>query len=100
MRGDITVISEARTGAVDDAVTLARLRELVASGRAREIRERARLSQAEVGAAVGVHQPTVHKWETGRTMPRGQAAVAYVGLLDKLSQVVPGQHGGAAREDG
>ena len=46
----------------DAAVTLARLRADVVSGRAREIRERSRLSQAEVAEAVGVSQPTVGAW--------------------------------------
>lgn len=70
----------------DGAVTLARLRADVASGRAREIRERARLSQAELAEAVGVKQPTVAGWESGRKMPHGEPAARYAALLARLEQ--------------
>ncbi len=70
----------------DVAVTLARLRADVASGRAREIRELARLSQAEVAAAIGVSQPTVAGWEAGRRRPHGEPAARYADLLARLEQ--------------
>lgn len=74
------------TISADDAVTLARLRADAASGRARKIRERARLSRAEVAAAVGVTQLTVARWEAGRTMPHGDPAARYADLLARLEQ--------------
>lgn len=67
----------------DAAVTLARLRADVASGRVREIRERARLSQSEVAEGVGVERSTVAQWEAGR-MPRGDHAARYAALLARL----------------
>lgn len=72
------------TISADSAVTLARLRADVASGRAREVRERARLSQAEVAEAVGVTQPTVAAWEAARRMPHGERAARYADLLARL----------------
>lgn len=74
------------TISADSAVTLARLRADVASGRAREVRERSRLSQAEVAEAVGVTQPTVAGWEAGRKMPHGERAARYADLLARLEQ--------------
>ncbi len=74
------------TISADSAVTLARLRADVASGRAREIRELARLSQAEVAEAVGVTQPTVAAWEGGRRRPHGERAARYADLLARLEQ--------------
>lgn len=74
------------TISADSAVTLARLRADLASGRAREIRERSRLSQAEVAEAVGVSQPTVAGWEAGRRRPHGELAARYADLLARLEQ--------------
>jgi len=74
------------TISADSAVTLARLRSDVASGRAREVRLRARLSQNEVAEVVGVAQPTVAGWESGRKMPRGEHAARYADLLARLEQ--------------
>jgi transcriptional regulator with XRE-family HTH domain len=74
------------TISADSAVALARLRADMASGRAREVRERARLSQAEVAEAVGVTQPTVAGWESGRRKPHGDRAARYADLLARLEQ--------------
>lgn len=74
------------TISADDAVTLARLRADLASGRAREVRERSRLSQAEVAEAIGVPRVTVAQWETGRGSPHGERAARYADLLARLEQ--------------
>lgn len=73
--------------AADAAVALARLRADMASGRARKVREDARLSQAEAAAAVGVLQSRLADWESGRRSPRGDAAVAYAALLGRLEEI-------------
>jgi len=80
-------MSEIDGETAEEAVMLARLRADTASGRAREIRKRARLSQSEVAAAVGVTQPTVGAWEAGRMMPHGKAAAAYAALLERLAKI-------------
>jgi DNA-binding transcriptional regulator YiaG len=61
---------------------LARVRELAASGRARELRLAARLSQTEIADACGVAPSLVSRWESGRRRPRGRAAHIYVAILD------------------
>lgn len=68
---------------------------LLARGRARRslpepsvrrfLRERARLSQAEIAAVIGVDRPTVSRWESGSRTPTGEHLNAYLGLLDRLA---------------
>lgn len=70
----------------DALVTLARLRADLASGRARRIREAARLSQAEVAEAIGTTQPAVAGYESGRRTPRGERAARYADLLARLER--------------
>jgi len=72
-----------------DAVELAQVREMVRSGRARTIRERAALSQAEIAAELGVHETTVSHWELGVRSPSSALASRYGRLLRKLAEVVP-----------
>ena len=58
-----------------------RMRQLMASGRARTLREAAGLSQAEIGARCGVVPSAVTHWEANDRQPRGQAAVIYTAIL-------------------
>lgn len=77
--------------AMNEVLAIAQLRADVLSGRARSIRERARLSQADVARALGVDQPTVARWEAGRP-PRREHAARYAELLwqlDKLTRDLP-----------
>jgi len=67
-------------------LSLASLRADVASGRARLIRERARVSQSEVGRAIGTTGSAIAHWEAGRRVPRGDAAIRYAQLLTKLER--------------
>ena len=73
--------------AIGEAVTLARLRADLASGKAREVRERARLSQADVARAIGVGQPVVANWESGRRTPQREHAIKYAALLLELENI-------------
>lgn len=66
-----------------EILELARMRDMVASGIARELRTDAGLTLAEVARSVGVTPSCVHYWERGRT-PRGRAAVRYARLLIDL----------------
>ncbi len=76
------------TTAQNEVLAIAQLRADLASGRAREIRERARLSQSEAGRAIGVHWTTVAGWESGRRVPRGGATAArYAELLWRLDRM-------------
>lgn len=71
----------------DTALRLAYVRSLAKSGRARELRQQARLSLAEVGAVAGVDQASVWRWETGRRAPQGAPALRYETLLRSLEEV-------------
>lgn len=72
---DLAVIREARTAGK--------------SGRGREIRERANLTQEEVAAAItspgaAVSRAAIGMWESGRRIPSGRRALAYGRLLRDL----------------
>jgi transcriptional regulator with XRE-family HTH domain len=73
----------------NDAVEIARARELVRSGRARVIRERAGLSLSEMARSTGDNVSTIARWEAGERSPRGEVAKRYARLLRELSEVVP-----------
>lgn len=69
---------------ITHAVDLARLRAWTANGKARGIREAARLSRGDVARSLGVNETTVARWELGLRSPTGAAAVRYLELLDAL----------------
>ena len=69
------------------AIELSRVRNAAASGEARQVRERAKLSLSELGAACEVDQSTIWRWETGRRRPRGPAGLRYARVLDLLREV-------------
>ena len=69
-----------------EILELARMRDMVRSGTARELRIRAGLTLAEVGRSVSVVPSTVFYWERGRT-PRGKAAVRYARLMVDLESL-------------
>jgi DNA-binding transcriptional regulator YiaG len=53
---------------------------------ARAIRVTAGVSQARLAAELGVHELTVHRWETGTHSPRGAVRLAYARLLRELDE--------------
>jgi len=59
----------------------------VAERSARGLREGARLSQAEVASICRVTPAAVTLWEQGARMPKGEAAVRYGRLLERLGLV-------------
>jgi transcriptional regulator with XRE-family HTH domain len=67
-------------------LTLARVRELADSGRAREIRLSSRLSLYDLAGAVGTTASTVQRWENGDRRPLGDPALRYGALLDALAR--------------
>jgi transcriptional regulator with XRE-family HTH domain len=70
-----------------DAVVRGRV--LALSGRGREIRLALGLSLADVAQEVRCDKSSVSRWETSRHAPRGEAAVRYARLLDRLERQVP-----------
>jgi transcriptional regulator with XRE-family HTH domain len=72
--------------AAQEVLAVAQLRADVISGRARSIREKAHLTQAEVARAVGVSPSAVAQWEGGRRVPSGDAASRYAEFLWDLDR--------------
>jgi len=68
-----------------ELLLLRRMREDALSGKARQARIDAGLSQAEIAAVAGVNQTTIALWELGRRRPRGEAALRYARLLRRLA---------------
>jgi DNA-binding transcriptional regulator YiaG len=75
------------TGTIaDQTLSLARVRAMAQSGRAREIRLAAKLSLYDVAGAIGSNASSVQRWETGQRRPYGAAALRWTGLLDALAR--------------
>jgi transcriptional regulator with XRE-family HTH domain len=55
-------------------------------GSGRRIREAARLSLRLIAESVGVQEATVSRWEKGQRQPRGEAAIRWARLLDRLDR--------------
>lgn len=70
--------------------TITHTRKLIFAGAARDLRRAAGLTQADVGAELGVHSSTVGRWETGSRSPRGDAVFRYAEFLAELSQITEG----------
>lgn len=70
-----------------DVLRLSAARTYAESGVGRAIRKAAKVSMSEVASAVGVSEPTVWRWEEGRTRPRGAPAVRWAALLADLQKL-------------
>lgn len=68
----------------DDAIIIAQVRLWLRTGQARAIRTAARLSQAEVGAAVGTDMSQISRWESGRIVPGRESCLALARLYATL----------------
>lgn len=69
------------------------LRAGIRSGRFRDIRERCGLTQAVIGEQIGVSAACVNHYENGRRMPRGETALRYVRLMERLGERVVAAEG-------
>jgi transcriptional regulator with XRE-family HTH domain len=67
-----------------DVLTLVRVRDLAASGRARAIRLAAGLSLYDIAGAIGSTASSVQRWESGNRRPYGEPALRWCRLLDAL----------------
>jgi DNA-binding transcriptional regulator YiaG len=71
---------------VEELAEVVRVRRMCASGEAARIRHRARVSQTELAATVGVPPGTVGAWERGENMPGPDAAREYGRVLDVIAR--------------
>lgn len=63
-------------------------REAARTGRGAAIREAAGLSRGELARFAGLNDATVSRYESGRRVPRGDAAVRYARILRRLEAVM------------
>lgn len=68
----------------DELVELRDVRAFVRTGRARQTRLLADLSLSEVARSVGVSTAAIYRWEVSDRTPRGEAALRYWRLLQKI----------------
>lgn len=69
---------------LEKAVDLVRLRQMISTRRAEQIRLGAGLDRGEMAAAIGVARNTLWRWEHGEQVPRGDIAHRYLAVLDRL----------------
>ena len=67
---------------IDD---LASLRGLIESGRARQLRENAGISESNMARELEVTQAALSRWETGQRTPQGANARRYARALRRLA---------------
>lgn len=79
-----------------DLTAVAAVRHLVLTGAAKAIRERARVSLGEIALVVGVTPQAVHRWESGKALPRPAQALKYKEVLDALEENMLDQEIGIA----
>ena len=77
------------------AVELASVRRLLASGEARRRREAAGLSLSEAASVCNYSVATLSRWETNQRRPGRSGAMAYARLLAKLEEAHEEAHHGA-----
>jgi len=68
-----------------DLNLIAEARDRASSGLGAQLRRRAKLSQVEVAKVAGVSRAAVAAWEAGRSMPKGEHALAYGRLLREIA---------------
>ncbi len=65
---------------------LIEVRQAIATGRAKRVRELSGLSMSELARRVGVRPATVSRWESGHRRPAGDAALAYGRALREITE--------------
>lgn len=70
----------------EQILLLTAARRHAADGSGRAIRQAAKLTLAEIAAAVGVSEPTVSRWEEGLQKPRTAAGLRWAELLRELDK--------------
>lgn len=66
---------------------IAEARRLARTGEAERIRQASCTSARENADSIGVSHTTYRRWETGQSMPRGEAAVRWLRHLRRLQEL-------------
>jgi transcriptional regulator with XRE-family HTH domain len=74
------------TDQTSDVEVLIEVREACRSGKARQLRLAAGLTQGEIARACGVTDAAVTRWEAGDRRPTGERAVAYGRVLREVAR--------------
>jgi len=73
---------------LDHIVTLAEARKRTRSGTAaKEIRQRAGVTMADMAKALNVCESSISRWEGGSRQPQGDVAIHWARLLDELERI-------------
>ena len=80
----------------EEALTVARVRSWLRSGRARAIRERVGMSQADAGRMVGADGPQISRWESGKAVPLRASVLRLAHLYDLLEEIIRAEDDTAA----
>ena len=72
----------------DTLLRRSRARRRLLPALAKAIRLEAKITLAEIGAAVDVTESAVSRWESGRRRPRGAAAERYAEVLSRLESEI------------
>jgi DNA-binding transcriptional regulator YiaG len=80
----------------DSVSDLLELHDLIASGRARKLREGADLSATAMARDLDVNPSQVIRWERGERYPRGANARRYARMLRRLAEWEAARQGAAS----
>jgi transcriptional regulator with XRE-family HTH domain len=83
--------------AAEEALAVTRARSWLRTGRARAIRKRAGLSQADVGLAIGTDGPRISRWESGLYAPARGSALRLALLYEQLEEIAREEKSATAR---
>lgn len=83
---------------MQEGLTVARVKSLLRTGRARVIRERAGMSQAEAAKMIGTDHWQISRWESRKAVPEHGALLALARLYDGLEEILRAEETPADRE--
>lgn len=72
---------------MNSTLRIAKVRQMCQSGEARAIREGALAERGDLARDLGVHVSAVSRWETGDRLPRGETALQYLQILERLQRL-------------
>jgi transcriptional regulator with XRE-family HTH domain len=84
--------------AMQEGLTVARVKSWLRSGRARAIRERAGMSQAEAAKMIGTDHWQISRWEGRKSVPDIRTLLKLAEMYDGLEEIIRAEETPADRE--